>query len=620
MKKNTYRLDIQGLRAIAVLCVVIFHISPEHLPGGFIGVDMFFVISGYLIIGHIARDLKNNAFSLLTFYSKRVVRLFPAYIVLMIFCFIFAYFLLLPSEFSHYINSAITSLFYVSNFWFYSQSGYFDNALQMSPLLHTWSLSVEEQFYIVFPLLLMWISLKSQRFVITVLVIIAIISFLISELQLNNSAPMAFFLSPFRFWQFIIGGLLSLVYLKIPSKNVGTIAAITGLTGIIFCLFFYNKNTSFPGVNALIPTFATALLIYSGTNNNIVTSRLLSWPIATFFGHISYSFYLWHWPIIIFYKYAIDYTITRYHMLAVFLLSVLLGYLSYKFVESPTRKIKLPSKYTIVGSLLLSGVFCIIMFFSIKLHDENISADKKKLASYLNYKPDESQRLGSCFLTSLHNDSSYFKKSTCVEFDPNKKNILLIGDSHAAHWYGAMQSDLMNNETLTQITVTGCKPIIAYEGREVCTQIVRWAYEELLKEKTFDIIILSARWKNRDIASLKETINLLKKYNSDIVVLGPIVEYEQDLPRILAVFGENNTSGYAYYQKIKSYDLVFKNALKSSPARYISVIDLVCKDDNHCISVADDNIPLQFDYGHLTESGAELLLKKLNDSYNIFNR
>ena len=385
------------------------------------------------------------------------------------------------------------------------------------------------------------------------------------------------------------------------------------LITLFLCFFIFDKNTLFPGANAIAPTLATVLLIYSGVNNTTITYRLLCLPISIFIGNISYSFYLWHWPVIIFYKYSVDFTLVRHHMLIVLLIAIFCGYFSYKYIENPLRSLnkKLLPFSIIIGSLVLSGFLCILMLFSIDFQSKNISDDKKVFASYLDYEPGKVQRLGTCFLTSIHNDFSYFDKDLCVELEENKANYVLIGDSHAAHWYSSLRAHMNVNQTLTQVNASGCKPILSYEGHSRCTDLIRWAYESLFLSNTIDTVILSARWTNRDIESLKDTILYLEEYTRTIIVLGPILEYEQDLPRLLAVYGEDGVSKYNKYKKIKSYDDLYRTELLKTSANYISVIDIICEEKKKCISTVNGNIPLQFDYGHLTGEGANLLMDNI---------
>ncbi|WP_166424091.1 acyltransferase [Paraglaciecola sp. 20A4] len=287
MSTKNYRWDIQGLRALAVMAVVIFHISPYKLPGGYLGVDIFFVISGYLIIGFICRDLRAEKFSLSDFYIKRIRRLFPALLATVIVTMIAAYCYLLPEEMTMFAKSVISTLLYVSNMFFYTQSDYFSADLKLAPLLHTWSLSVEEQFYILFPILLIGIIKYRPKALQLFLGIIAVMSFVLSEYLVRTDPSLAFFISPTRFWQFIVGGLLALNLHKMGlSKSLSNVIGFGGLASLIICLFLYDKTTLFPGINAILPTVATLCVLWAGSVTGVF-SGLMALPINRFFGNIS---------------------------------------------------------------------------------------------------------------------------------------------------------------------------------------------------------------------------------------------------------------------------------------------------------------------------------------------
>lgn len=608
-KESAFRWDIQGLRAIAVLSVVIFHISPEYLPGGFLGVDIFFVISGYLIVGFICRDLTLGSFTLSNFYYRRVKRLLPALFAMFLVSGLFSYFLLLPDEFASYVNSLASSLFYLSNHYFYSESGYFDSGLEVAPLLHTWSLSVEEQFYIVIPAFLVLVFKKAPKSITLWLSLLALSSIILSEVLIGIDQNLSFFISPSRFWQFILGGLLSINGARINVKPlVSDLLGGVGLLLIGFCLFFYNGQTSFPGLNAVLPTVATLLIIFSGASRGRVY-QLLSMRVGRFFGNTSYSLYLWHWPIIVFYKMGVEPVLNKYDKVIILLLSVLLGYLSWKFIERKAGDFIFsytgrPFVLTISASLAL----CAIGFSLLGVQKGQFDDKQLKYASYMNYQTD-AYRAGECFLTDEYNDFSFFSQSTCVTHELGKKNSILIGDSHSAHWFESMNNNKKENETVTQITSSGCRPLVSYDGKDRCTQLVRWGFEELIKEKKFDRIILSGRWRYNNAVQIKETIDVLKGSVAEIIVLGPTVEYDSPLPKILAL--NNNTydiDEHRLYNKVKRIDDAMELELsKLDGVKYVSILKALCPSENSCITITDSGAPIAFDYGHFTSEGAQYI-------------
>tara|TARA_R110000765_G_scaffold413450_1_gene513520 strand:- start:4302 stop:6209 length:1908 start_codon:yes stop_codon:yes gene_type:complete len=617
MLKKNYRWDIQGLRALAVLAVVIFHIAPHKLPGGYLGVDIFFVISGYLIIGFICRDLRAEKFSLSDFYIKRIRRLLPALLAMVIATMIAAYCNLIPEEMAMFAKSVIATMLYVSNMFFYTQSDYFSADLKLAPLLHTWSLSVEEQFYILFPILLMAIIKFRPKSLQLTLSIIAVLSFILSEYLVRTDPSLAFFISPTRFWQFIVGGLLALnLHKMVLCKTMSNIIGFSGMTTLIICLFLYDEATLFPGVNAIVPSVATLCVIWAGSVTNVF-SGLMAIPINRFFGNISYSLYLWHWPVIVFYKLNMnhEYPIVV-HELTMLLVSILLGYLSWRFIElsfSTKRSTKSKSK-TFVNSFALSSALILLMVFSLNGLPNRFNEQQLYYSSFMDY--DRSGfRTGTCFLTAAYADISLYNKNECDTFDEGKTNILLIGDSHAAHWNSALTEMLKEEQTLTQVTSSGCRPVMPFKGGNYCIALMTFGMNELLKSHRFNRIILSARWWESDLAKLPATVEHLKQYTDEVVVIGRTIEYYHYLPRVLATndISKLKNNKQNKYSDLKNLDDDFKRVAKLNDIHYVSLIDALCTDSKSvCQSVTANSVPIAFDYGHFTHEGALEVGIKLN--------
>jgi peptidoglycan/LPS O-acetylase OafA/YrhL len=617
--KIGYRWDIQGLRAIAVLAVVIFHINPSLLPGGFLGVDVFFVISGYLIIGFIWRDLQQKKFTLLDFYARRIKRLFPAFLMMVVTTSSVAYFLLLPEETVTYGYSLLYSLIYGSNFYFYTQSDYFNNTLTSSPLLHTWSLAVEEQFYLIFPLIILAIFHRKSTCVVLILVSLAIFSLLLSELLLYIDPSLSFYASPSRFWQFILGGVVALspkiadIKCYLNDKLLEAIAVFS-LGILVLCLFFYHEGMLFPGVNAILPSLATVLIIFSCKKNSY-SYRLLSCHIAKFFGKISYSLYLWHWPIITFYLLSINTSPVMFEQVTILALSVVAGYLSWSFIEQPAinRLSKSPVNKVILCSIAVTAFFTIFSGLFITGLTYRYTEQQLIYSSYINYDRKDYYRQGDCFLTSKYNNVSYFNKEKCINYSMVSKNTLLIGDSHAAHWYSSLEATLSENNTLSQVTSSGCKPVSKSKGAKRCTELMQWVFDKLVLNKRFDSIILSARWLKSDIKALKVTTDFLENYTNRVIVLGPIIEYRLPLPRLLAINDNaDKTVSSINYNDVLQQDKLFSNTLNSNSTLYMSVLEMMCPEQRLCQTSTENGVPLQYDYGHLTHEGALVLVGNIN--------
>lgn len=334
----SYRPDIDGLRAIAVLAVVLFHCDLSIAPGGYVGVDIFFVISGYVIAHTLLRDLQSGEFSIRRFYEKRVRRIFPALILVLAVCLLVGWAFLLPDDFLDYSRSMLASSLSVSNFYFWRTSGYFETSALLRPLLHTWSLSIEEQFYLIAPTAL-WICYRyfNARFV-SLLLPAALLSFGLS-IYATDTAPTAnFFLLPTRAWELLTGVILALGQFRPIRTPIRQALALTGAALIAGSIIGYTKYTPFPGVYALAPCLGTALIIFTGIQGTSMVNRALSWSPLVFVGLVSYSFYLIHWPMIVFLRYSTLRAITTPEALMVVAASFVLATLSWKFIEQPFRR------------------------------------------------------------------------------------------------------------------------------------------------------------------------------------------------------------------------------------------------------------------------------------------
>ncbi len=610
MIEKGFRLDIQGLRALAVLSVVVFHISPRHLPGGYLGVDIFFVISGYLIIGQIWRKLSREQFSFADFYANRFKRLAPSLIAMIAISSVVAYCLLLPSEFEQFANSALSSLLYYSNFWFYSHSGYFDSKLEFAPLLHTWSLSVEEQFYLFFPLILLVVSkyCKSAKTACITLSGIALCFFVLSEWMLSFDSSLSFYASPTRFWQFIVGGIVAIVPTTKVNHGVRVTLALAGLSTTIAMLFLFNEDTSFPGVNAVPITVATSLIIYARIEKGFIYYVLAN-KLSQFFGNISYSFYLWHWPIIVFYKTMFVGSYVLHDKLLVLVISIALGAVSYFIVETPLRKkhfsasaIKTTGSFLAFSGVLAAGIFVLIPF-----QKQGVDPYKVFLEKFENIDHGKTFKRGECFITSTNRVDDY-NATSCLNVNDERVNILLVGDSFAAHWVSSLETTLPNNVTLSQLTASGCKPTIPLVGEKRCTQLLDWGMKDVIPILNFDLVLVSARWREADIDGLVNMLDFLKQYTPKIAVIGPLVEYQSSLPWLLARASENTVQTMSNYTKSAELDNLLGQVIVSKGAVYISLLHKMCPTSDTCTLYAPNGEPMQFDYGHVSHSGAMSLI------------
>lgn len=334
-----YRADIDGLRALAVVPVVLFHLDVAGFGGGFVGVDIFFVISGYLITGLITEEIKQGHFTIAGFYERRIRRIFPA-LFFMLWCALVAGMVLLLPQDMKALNASLaaTSLF-ISNIYLWLGSGYFEKAAEMQPLLHTWSLAVEEQFYIFFPIFWMLIWRWGRRWRSWTWLVLAG-SFVLSVYAVRHHRDAAFYLLPTRAWELLIGSVIALNAVpRLSWRWLNEAFAAAGLVLILLAVFGYDRATRFPGEAALLPCIGAGLIIYAGLNGRFtLIARMLSWRPVVFVGLISYSLYLWHWPLIVFAKYRNVAALSNTQSAMVLAASLALATFSWRFVERPFRR------------------------------------------------------------------------------------------------------------------------------------------------------------------------------------------------------------------------------------------------------------------------------------------
>lgn len=333
-----YRPDIDGLRAVAVLAVVFFHYGVPGFSGGFAGVDIFFVISGYLITALISADMAQGRFTLMRFYEKRARRILPALFVLLIATTIVATLILFPNDFRRYAGSALATVFFSSNFEFWRVTGYFDVAAIQKPLLHTWSLGVEEQFYLLFPAILLGLRHFGHRGRLFAIGGILFASLGLAIWGVRSVPDAAFYLAPFRFWELMIGAMLALGLVPAAKDaRIANAASLAGAAAVTVSLLGYSHATLFPGEAALLPCVGTALIVYGGAAAKPLVNRALSLRPVVFVGLISYSLYLWHWPVHVFARYYLYRDLTPAETAICMAASFALAILSWRFVERPFR-------------------------------------------------------------------------------------------------------------------------------------------------------------------------------------------------------------------------------------------------------------------------------------------
>ena len=476
-----YKPQIDGLRALAVLPVIFFHAGFNLFKGGFIGVDVFFVISGYLITTIILKEILKGKFSLTDFYIRRARRILPILYLITFLTIPFSILLMSGEDLKFFSKEVISVIIFLSNFFFWKNTGYFSPNSDLQPLLHTWSLGVEEQFYIFFPLFIIF-TYKFLKKKITILIsIILLISFILSQIggnfkiqNLNFNPPYLFlpfeyfwqagsanFYLPFgRIWE-ILAGSLAAIYLfknKIQEKRVNTYLSLFGFVLIIFSVIFFDKNLQYPSIFTLLPVTGTLLIIFFATRLTILNKFLSVKPLVLT-GLVSYSLYLWHQPIFAFNKIYFDTNLTISHSLLLIIISLMLSIISWKFIERPFRNKKILNNKKFVLSLLLSST--IILLLSFLIYFEKIKSKQPLLPqSIINSFKSEPKK--GCFdIDYAHIKNN--KKWYCEigDLSQNKLSFAIMGDSHALSLKPAFYSSALdNNKKGIFVGFSGCPALL----------------------------------------------------------------------------------------------------------------------------------------------------------------
>jgi peptidoglycan/LPS O-acetylase OafA/YrhL len=567
---DRYRGEIDGLRAIAIALVLLFH-DTRYVPGGFVGVDVFFVISGYLITLHIIKEMDAGRFSLLSFYERRVRRIFPALLVMLFITLIAGWKLLLPLEFVDFAKSLLCAVLSVSNFYFWIHSDYFASA--QLPLLHTWSLAVEEQFYLFFPAILVLLRRLIPRHFRSAVIVLASASFVLSAITVFRFPMAAFYLIPSRAWELLMGSMLAIGVLpKFNRTIVCELSSALGLAFILIAGFGYSSAMPFPGPTALLPCLGSVLIIAANNEKLTVVGKVLSTRPFVGLGLISYSLYLWHWPIIIFKELDLSFTFGKVaarlapglspsqgasieRIIFTVVTSIIAAILSWKFVEQRFRvgPYRPKRRELFLAAAAASAVLIALSLSVVELNGfpARFSPRALKIASAAG---DHKQfQRGTCFIAT--NDASSGVSDSCLLLDPAKKNVLLIGDSHGAQLYHGLSSEFPSIHIL-QATAVGCKGVIAarFGDTPKCRRIMESIFHDFLPRHRVDLVMLASRWESFDLNRIAATANYLQTLGLNVVVVGPTPRYDAPLARLLAIGVQSGREDLAASHRLRAYD------------------------------------------------------------------
>lgn len=618
---KTYRDDIQGLRAVAVGLVVFFHAFPHLLPGGFVGVDVFFVISGYVITNSIANDISKNGSSLgpllFRFYQKRIRRILPALSVTLVATLIAGWFLSPPSEYSAISESVVFSAIGAGNLYFYWNTGYFNPAAAEQPLLHMWSLGVEEQFYLVWPLLLsliLWMLRDRTASIFPTMAALVVIGFAYSVHIAAIDPNAAFYLPAPRAWELGAGALLSFAP-KISSRTISNVMGIVGVALIGWISFTLNSGDTSTGWPMLPVIVGAALLVWPRQDN--WTARLLRKGPFRAVGTVSFSLYLWHWPLLSFSDLlAIDSVWVR---TAIIPTSIILATATYLLVERPAlsgkrTRIAVPIS---LSSTAVSAALGIAVISSAGA-PFRIPADVEAALSVADYDYSYRTRFPSCWLVDQMTFSDYGQE--CGIGD-----VLIWGDSHAAMLYPGATKVF---GSVSQFTRSSCWPLLT-GGQGECA-LGNQAIMNKIREAKPHTVILFAAWLNYDLVwdddwphedALRKTVReLLAAGVDNVQVLGPAPYWEPSLPRKVYNFWATKKSLpdriAPSNRPHRAANDIIKKIVETEGAVFVSVYDALC-DSQGCMvhTPASKSELISWDHGHLTWQGAEYLSGLLFDRY-----
>ncbi len=615
-----YRPHIDGLRAVAVLGVVAYHFGLSSLPGGFVGVDVFFVISGFLISKSLYIDIEANRFSLAHFYERRIRRIAPAFLFVTALTWVAAQFILFPRELVQLSDALIFGTLFSANIYFYRTSGYFAPAADELPLLHLWSLGVEEQFYILFPFLVMLVHSVRPRALPMVLGFLFFSSLVASEFAMRKDPSAAFYLLPFRAFELLSGAILALPGLRAPSNpKLADMMMAAGLLVILCAMLFVTSGSRFPGALAVLPCAGAALVIWAGEGKTASMARLLGHPVLCFFGRISFSLYLVHWPLAVFARMVMPELSPSAFLAGGMAVSTLLAWLSWAYVEQPFRRQsppELPRRSVVAMSaaaaagLMVTGV----VVRAAGGFPQRQTAEVNEVLAFRDYAYQETFREGTCFLRPEQLPADL--GSECLP--TGASSIVLWGSSHIAQFYGGLQGPVaQNGYQLGQITGSACIPLLNWDhpGRPNCRALNDFAIRWLLRHKP--AMVVSGGDPITDqalLALLDRSIATLAGAGIKVVLLGPVPYYKRAVPVILAERLQNEQRDDDGSLELQPTTTAAESIMRSRyrdrlDVTYISFLERLCPVAG--CPIAEGSAPLHFDTAHFTAKGSERYGRRL---------
>lgn len=650
---HRYRPDIDGLRTLAIIPVVLYHAGFDFFSGGFVGVDIFFVISGFLITGIIWREITEDRFSLVAFYERRARRILPPLFAVIAVTLFVGWFLLTADPFTSLANSAFAGIVSLSNVFFWRQSGYFSTAADLYPLLHTWSLGVEEQFYIVVPFILLAAVRFGRQVVIAVLLLIVVSSLAVCIWASYRYPSANFYLLPTRAWELGIGGLLAITAPRVPRSimfrhGIGAV----GASMILVTVFFFDKDTIFPGISTLLPCVGTALLIWIGSDSNNVqkfskTGGAVNWLLATrpmvAIGLISYSLYLWHWPVFVYLRHLTGQIELSWHWGVIgSALSLLLAIISWRFIEKPFRNRALIGSraialYSVTSAITLATVALTISFV-LKGVPSRVPETARQFAAF-------SKDFDRSCMNTLPSTENLSAPGCRIGSESLEPSFILMGDSHAAALRPAIS--VWAEETRRSgyfQAFNSCPPVGGaifgvHKGKAYarCGQHASETLEFALSSTDIRTIILTAYWEaylERNDAlmptkteglsvhpatdqshnasqrifleAMSDIISQARLIGKEVIIVHDLPEPPTDIPWSSAtatMIGRAATTHFMLDNEQGFYDQLDAVA-KRLGARTVRLSELLCDPETNICRALHDEFSLFKDNNHLSKTGA----------------
>lgn len=643
-QSNGYRLDIDGLRGVSVLAVILFHLNSQWLPGGFVGVDVFFVISGYLISKHIFDEIGSGTFSLTEFYRRRIKRIAPAMLAVVAVSLVIALLVMRPADAVKMAKSAVWSLASIANvyFWAAEDTGYFAASSAEQPLLHLWSLGVEEQFYIVWPLLAMlFYRAGREKAMLVAMLFAAVASFAFGSIYFSHDPSFVYYMLPSRAGELLLGAVVALLekrgaYQRLPASFMAPIA-LAGMVLLATSLILLSEAQPFPGWMAAPPTVGVACLLFTGCGRGTWISRGLSARPLVWVGAISYSAYLWHWPLLAFYRYGYG-PVSVPAAIVIFALTIGLAWATFAFVEQPARRARLQfrailTRQFIVPATALAAIALTAIYADRLWPDRTHSAYRQQLASLREQAKPASSFAYVCQRQHLTHDDATDARCVLGATASDASRVLLWGDSNAAHYVGMLGSfALKESFAFRNIQVGSCPPLLAdptafAEARRAAdcrhaTTVIRPLLDDA------DVVIISASWSSYEAVSDRfletffSTARQIAASGRMVVLIGKLPL----MPTFDRLCAEKALSfPFVTCKDVRipvSDDVARANArlrrfAESTPnVRYFEATPYVCPGGS-CSAYGKDGRALYYDQSHLTMAGSWKLGQAITDAHGV---